>query len=137
MSRGDHMRRWMLGGLLLAAGCDDTIFGPQAVQPLTVEGWEGVQEVFDTYCLDCHGATAAFGQLDLETDPYGAIVSVPSSTGTLNLVEPGDPDQSLLYLKTMDMQPPGTGTKMPPTGTLAAEATDILKNWIADGATQD
>ena len=137
MSAGGSMHRWAICGLLVFAACDDNIFGEPPFVPLTTEGWDGVQEVFDDYCLDCHGATAAFGQLDLETDPYGALVSVPSSNGSMSLVEPGDPDNSLLYLKLIDMQPPGSGSKMPPASVLAGEATDIVKNWIADGALQE
>lgn len=129
------MRNVVLGGLVLVAGCDDVIYGQAPAPPLSQTGWPGVEEVFDTYCLDCHSAEAAFGQLDLETNPYGAIVGVASSNGTMPLVDPSNPDNSLLYLKLVDQQP--TGSKMPPASTLSTEASDIVRDWIADGAPQE
>ncbi len=129
--RGPMSARW---GVLLAlsAGCDDVIFGEQPLPPLSQEGWAGVTEVIDGYCLGCHSAQGAFGQLDLETDPYGALVGVTSSDGSSLLVDPGAPDSSLLYLKITGDQP--AGGPMPPDVELSQEATDIVRDWIADGA---
>jgi hypothetical protein len=120
-------------GLGLLLGCDDLVFGPQEAPPLTQEGLAGVREVADTYCMGCHSAQAAFGQLDLETDLVGALVDAPASTGEGILVVPGDPAASIFYLKITAEQT--SGTEMPPgTGGLATQATDIVEGWILDGA---
>lgn len=133
MPPGGAMRAVLIGSLGVAAGCDDLVFGKLPEPPLSQEGLAGVEEVADTYCLGCHSATAVLGQLDLETDLYTAVVDVPASSGQGLLVEPGSPETSILYLKITNAQ--ATGTDMPPgSGGLSVQATDIVKNWIADGA---
>jgi uncharacterized membrane protein len=127
--------RWLVL-LLCVAGCDDLVFGPQAAPPLSQEGIEGVREIADGQCMGCHSAQAAFGQLDLQTDLYGALVGAPDSTGQGILVDPGSPDTSVFYLKITNQQ--ATGTDMPPgTGGLPTEASDLVKRWIEDGAPEE
>jgi hypothetical protein len=126
----------VLGLLLVTAGCDDLMFGEQPEPPLSTEGYAGVVEICDTYCLGCHSATAVFGQLDLETDPYAAMVDVQASNGQGLLIEPGSPDTSIFYQKITNTQT--SGTDMPPgSGGLSVEATDIVKRWIEDGAPRE
>ncbi|MEO0603793.1 MAG: hypothetical protein AAF211_20310, partial [Myxococcota bacterium] len=92
-----------------------------------------VQSVFQVTCVaGCHSAALPGGGLDLETDAWNAVVNAPGSTGAL-LVEPGFPGRSLLYLR---MVTPGPGV-MPPSGALEPNFTNVVGDWIANGAPND
>ena len=58
-----------------------------------------------------------------------------TSTGMM-LVVPGDPDNSLLYLKLTTAP---CGDAMPPTGSgaLPADAIELVRQWILAGAKKD
>ncbi len=132
------MRLLSLGLILLTAGCDDHLF-PAASHgggAPTESGWCGVQQVFQSQCLGCHGS-GGLGGLDLATDPHAALVSVASSEypGVVRVV-PGDPDASLLYLKITGKQG-DLGGPMPPGGTVDAASAELVRTWIADGAPSD
>ncbi len=98
------------------------------------EPWCAVQEMFRAECLVCHGATGTLGDLDLETDPYAALVGVASMYPGWTLVEPGDPSASFLLTKLNDAQAGDEGTMMPPTGAIAAADIAVVETWIAEGA---
>lgn len=125
--------------LLLAAGCDDTIWGEsgfEATEPPAQTGYAGVQEISQGRCEGCHNTAAAEGAggLDLSTDLHAATVGVIGLYG-LPLVTPGDPENSMFYLKMTDSQPENTGTDMPPgSGGLPPILSDVVKDWILDGA---
>jgi hypothetical protein len=130
------MRYTLLVGVTVVGGCDDLIFGKQAEPPLSQEGIAGVREIADGYCLGCHSAQSVQGQLDLETDVYGALVDVPSSSGQGVLVLPEDAAASIFYLKITNQQT--SGSDMPPgSGGLPVEASDLVKRWIDDGAPEE
>lgn len=121
---------------LLVAGCDDNLWGvgEVLVEPPSQEGYAGVIEISQDACLGCHSAGSALGGLDLETNFAAATVGVLGQYGLL-IVEPGNPDGSLLYLKMTNTQPGGVGTDMPPgSGGLDPALTDVVKAWIEDGA---
>jgi cytochrome c551/c552 len=111
----------------------DTDTGPAAAD------WASAKQVLTDNCLGCHSAAAApsFAGLDLETDPYNALVGVWSTQWKDQiLVVAGVPEESLLYLKMTDTQG-SYGSVMPTSGALDSATTDIIYNWIAAGATQD
>jgi predicted CxxxxCH...CXXCH cytochrome family protein len=126
--------RWLL--LLGLMGCDDTLFGiPRAgTEAPLAEGFCGVRDIFDAHCVSCHGP-GGLGELDLRTDPAGAIVGVASTIdpGAL-LVSPGQPDASLLLLKLEHTQGAGQGGPMPPGPQLDADALALIREWILDDA---
>ncbi len=96
------------------------------------DGWCAVQSIFRSDCFNCHDASA-LGGLDLETDPYAALVNhAAAGDAAAVLVVPGDPDASALYQKLIDTQT--FGGSMPPGGLLGAAATEVVRAWIADGA---
>jgi hypothetical protein len=93
----------------------------------------------------CHsGGEFAAGGLDLEPDPYAALVDVPASApecaGKGTRVVPGDPDRSLLYTKVIARI---RGTTAPcgetmPLGVdllpLPDQEAELIRAWIAGGA---
>lgn len=84
--------------------------------------------------IGCHGAFLPQRGLDLQTDPYEAIVDVMSSTtDDLTYVVPGDPEASFLYQKIATNSPPA-GLRMPPLVPLNDESIELVRSWIAGGA---
>lgn len=122
--------------LLLAACSDDYILpkggGADDTDIVTGTDFCAVQSVFAARCLNCHD-DAALGDLDLATDPYAALVDVPSAQEpSIRLVVPGDPEASMLYQKVTDTQT--SGGSMPPGGALDPAEVETIRAWIADGA---
>lgn len=101
-----------------------------------------VQPIFSTNCAfsGCHDHLTMSGGLNLEANAsYENIVNVPSTETALDRIEPGDPDQSYLYLKlTGDYVnvPGGEGTgRMPLNGPpLPDDDIETIESWILDGA---
>jgi hypothetical protein len=97
---------------------------------------------FSTCHSDAGQANAA--KLNLAHDPYNALVNVPSTepdpmkTGML-LVKPGDPNQSVLYLKLMlplSATDDGGLEESMPLGNPHLPDSDIsgIATWITNGA---
>lgn len=137
------MRRACLAlfATLALTGCDDTIFGGKEEgggddSGGAAEGWCAVEAIFAADCTSCHGSGST-SYVDLETDAYNAIVNQPAIMyPDKTLVVPGDPDASFLYLKVTGAQG-GDGGVMPPSGALGAADAEVIRAWIADGATED
>ena len=91
--------------------------------------------VFDTRCIAHHGGHAVEAGLNLlEGNSFAALVNVPSTQAALDLVEPGDPENSYLIHK-IEGRAGITGAIMPPGGDpLTAEEIEAIRQWIADGA---
>lgn len=101
-------------------------------------GFCDARAVFSTRCVACHSASSAAGGLDLQTDAHAALVGVASSLyAGRTLVVAGDPDGSFLHAKVTATQAAGEGSVMPPSGVLDAAEIEILRAWIADGATEE
>ncbi len=125
---------------VVAAGCDDFIFGEGGGTTPTQTGYAGVEAVAEEHCFTCHSAAAADvvgNGLDLQTDFYAATVNVASTYAPHILVVPSDPQASLLYLKMADMNPAGTGTEMPPGGTIPPASIAVVEDWIVAGAPEE
>ncbi|MHB8417675.1 MAG: Dickkopf N-terminal cysteine-rich domain-containing protein [Myxococcales bacterium] len=106
------------------------------------------QNLFPSCTAACHiaGAGPAFGNLDLATDPYAALLGANgagapasnvygSATGLLR-VSPGNPSQSLLLIKLqLTAKDPQYGYPMPmPSGGEPASLVQAVQSWIAAGA---
>ncbi|MEQ1568922.1 MAG: hypothetical protein ABMA64_25010 [Myxococcota bacterium] len=141
---------WVVVGLVLGGcpngpitsttkptGTDPTTIDPPTTTDPTATGWCKVQGIFNAECLVCHDAATHLGDLDLETDPYAAVVNVTSGTFGNVLVAPGDPDGSLLYTKMAGTQQASEGAVMPTSGTLDAARVEAVRQWILDGATSE
>ncbi len=111
-----------------------------------------VQTCTNDYCHD-NGVGIRFGALDMSSQVYaywslvGQPCMGPSCSEMGTRVIPGQPDQSILYLKVSQSSPP-CGSQMPAdpatltaTGTsvfsgtaLPEEQQQLIHDWILDGA---
>jgi len=93
-------------------------------------------------CLSgyCHGAGGNSGGLTMGSDAatvYSNIVDVASDCGSLDLIEPGDPSTSHLYLKCTTSWSCG-GDRMPRSNqsyfTTNSGELETIRVWIEEGA---
>jgi membrane protein involved in colicin uptake len=95
-------------------------------------------------CSSCHTDAPSFGGLTFLPDAaaaYANLVNVPAGAADANLckasglarVQPGAPEQSLLYTK---LTKPVCGSQMPPAvfPQPTPAQVEIVRKWIADGA---
>ena len=108
-----------------------------------------IQPIWEKYCVaGCHepgGLWPTFDQSGGAAENYEQIVNMPSPTQapTMNLITPGEPDESYMWHKINGTQVDagGSGVVMPDKRpeeseamTLTAEELDTLEQWILDGA---
>ena len=122
----------MLG--TLTANADDA---PQAIEPVAPELDRAVDfnldvfPVLESKCLACHNRRTAESDMVLES-----VADILAGGASGDVVVPGSPDESLLYLVAARADAP----EMPPLPNTAAaksltpEELGLLKQWIADGA---
>lgn len=125
--------------------CEDTPVGVAAEMPATLTSIR--ETIFRPSCnyRACHGADSPAGGLDLETDPWSALVGVASAVATTDqpLVQPGDAGGSWLYSLLSQCAPADDeGTvhaHMPRNGPTLLEPALVAKvrAWIAGGARDD
>lgn len=97
-----------------------------------------VRTVFEVSCVTgCHSALVPAGGLDLQTDPYNAMVNRPSQAGSGPLVTPNDSSASFVYRKMRGILANGEGAVMPPAGLLDPYVVDLVGEWIDAGAPND
>ena len=94
---------------------------PQQTAPVSFS--EQIMPIFEQYCTECHGNMNA--ELGLNLSTYEGVMQ-GSDYGTV--VEPGNPDGSLLIdmIESGDM--PEEGDPVPPA------QLELIKTWIAEGA---
>jgi hypothetical protein len=94
-------------------------------------------------CAGCHTGGAAMGGLAMGNNAvsmHAALVGpdrriAGACRGPNELVTPGNPAQSFLYLKVTGMQGPGCGAAMPlGTSGLPRDGAELVRTWIAEGA---
>lgn len=145
------VRNWLACGAPLVAGVTGAV--PEAeslgdiVAPLETGGgatFEGVYSRVLSTCRACHDgktidvgldfstATAAFSSL-VSKSPYAGGAPGQCGAATQKLVEPGNCEQSLLYLKLRPNPP--CGDRMPIGVPLPDADVQLLCDWIKAGAT--
>lgn len=87
-------------------------------------------------CVACHNDQLTEGQLNLQPDPWAALVGQPAVQSELALVEPGDALYSYVFHKINGTQSlaEGAGTQMPLGMPLPDEDIDLIAAWIDAGA---
>ena len=121
--------------LLAVAGCSD-----RGTEPITggstdttVSFAADLQPIFNQTCLTCHG-TFVSGGLDLTPAVAWANLVGVAATGnpSLQRVIPGNPEQSVLYLKIIGDG--SVGNRMPEGGVLDVDTIEQFRMWIVQGA---
>jgi len=115
------------------SGCENL----SAVTPFTQVSYSlNIQSIFDSGdCLGCHsgaGGTGGAGGLNLETlTSYQSLLA--PNVGSPRVL-PGDPLNSVLFLK-INCDDPGFGSRMPmDLGPLSAVRQQFIFDWIRLGA---
>jgi hypothetical protein len=88
--------------------------------------------------LGCHfsGGIASFLVL-VEGESYDNLVDKQASLSDAKLVEPGDPDASVLYNRVADTGVFGGRMPQPPSAPLAPEDVELIRLWILEGALEN
>jgi hypothetical protein len=103
------------------------------------------ERVIRVRCISCHSDAPSYGGLAFfpggASYAYGNLVNVSAGQAEsfrcrgsgLMRVKPGEPEQSLLYLK---LTMPPCGNKMPPPAFTqpTEEQVSLVRQWIAEGA---
>jgi hypothetical protein len=116
----------------------------QAPEELNLLGdgvtWSGrVSQILEANCGGCHGGTSPAEGLDLVgDDAYDTLLEASTQVPDLKLVEPGEPDQSYLWLK-LNGDDSIVGSQMPidpleGERTLTQPELDDINTWIVNGA---
>lgn len=92
------------------------------------------QAVLATKCATsgCHDAASKSGKLDLSGAGVHARLVGQPATGGGTLVDPGNPDKSVLYEKLLPMPP--YGSRMPLGSALDDATIACVRAWVASGA---
>ena len=87
-----------------------------------------VRPIFSETCYTCHGAKKQKGKLRLDS-----VEMINKGGKDGKVLEPGNPDQSEIFKRII--LPKDSDDVMPPEGDLLPkEKTDLIKQWIAEGA---
>lgn len=100
---------------------------------------EHVQPLFQNNCSNngaCHATPTNQSGLNLEGPDYAGLFNRPAQgdPDTL-LTSPGNPDDSLIYLKVQDLQ--RVGRRMPLGGQLADDQITLIGAWISGGVVNE
>src|ERR1700761_3560036 len=118
------MRRTLLFAAMLVVA--DGMFFP--AEGATVDFVKDIQPIVQDACVKCHGPEKQKGDLRLDSK---AAAFKGGKDG--QIIIPGQADKSDLYRRIT--LPDGSDDIMPPKGNpLAKEQTDLIKDWINQGA---
>lgn len=132
------MRRWIVLSFLagVLAGCGTPV--PEVPAGESVSYEKHLEALVIAHCLGCHEAEEPKARLVLEEGTgYGQLVGRRSvQVAEMMLVEPGDPDNSYLWLKLQHRAPEGKGMPRTATGVkkLRAAELELYRRWIEEGA---
>ena len=116
-----------LSSLCLCASVVNPSSGADPKAKLTYD--QHVLPILTAHCVGCHKGESAKAGLDLST--YAKLKEGGASG---EVVKPGDPDGSRLYLLTAHKEQPYMPPKMP---MIAKEQVDTIAAWIRQGALEN
>jgi len=126
--------------LAFSVACDTSVDVPIVTSGAPVSLANDVQPIFSAKCSSCHavGSFANISGINMLLTPGNVIataVNQPSSqNAAFTIIEPGDADASLLFLKVSQSNPP-VGSRMPLIGAaLTGEELGLVRDWINQGA---
>jgi hypothetical protein len=132
------------GSTLIRASTGSVTSAPVTLQVGSAAGPDfatDVQPIFSRSCAvsGCHGGQFPAEGMSLEAgSAWAEIVDVRSISGVpMDIVEPGDPQNSMLYHKIALCDAVCiSGERMPPAPRphLSAAEIDVIQDWIAAGA---
>lgn len=96
---------------------------------------DDIQPIFTASCASssCHGGAAQGGLVLTSGQSYNNIVNVDSTQDPAKKrILPGDAANSYLVIKIENRQ--SIGTRMPPSGSLASNSIQNIRNWVTRGA---
>lgn len=111
---------------LLAAPTSLIATADEAKEARKINYKDDVSAIFQSHCNACHNNDKKKGGLVL--DGYASLMQ---GGGSGAVVEPGDPDNSRLYLLVSHQEEPN----MPPNAPMIPDAEiELIKKWVAAGA---
>ena len=133
--RGPGFLLPLVGVLLGIAACrGDSGTEPEETDTLMPTLSSIQTHVFTPSCAGHHGPSLAEAGLDLSSGrSFANLVNVPSTQVELNLVTPGDAENSYLVHK-MDGRPGIVGRPMPIGALPLAAELAVIREWINAGA---
>ena len=132
------MRRIVTIGLAMMAvvGCGVQI--PDVPEGVPVSYAAHIEPLVIARCLGCHSTDEHKAKLVLEEGTgFGRLVGPRSvQVPEIELVAPGDPEASYLWLKLQHTVEVGKGMPRTPTGSkkLPPPELELYRRWIAEGA---
>ena len=125
--------------IVVLTGCGTVVNEPPP-SDVPVSFSRDIQPVLTANCAGCHspGGAADLAGIEVflrEGESYDLIVNRQSvQDPNWTIVKPGDPANSLLYLKVSSNNPP-VGVRMPRFAPpLAPAQIDTIRRWIEEGA---
>jgi hypothetical protein len=120
------MRALLVASALLVAGCPGHLDHPEQF----AAGCPDIEaELLPSSCGSCHGASAPMGGLDLVSPGVGGrLVGTPAQGGPGLLVDPLNPDGSVLVRKLTPAPP--FGAQDPPGAPLDPASIDCIRAWV-------
>ena len=114
---------WCLALSLPLTGSDASVRAQAPDDPAVTAFDSTVAPILSAHCLSCHRDDEPKGGLDLSW-------RTPAARGgeSGRAFVPGDADNSLLWERI-------AADEMPPTAPLSADEKEVIRQWIADGAT--
>ena len=100
-----------------------------AARVLDVSFADDVAPILDANCIQCHGGAPEDGDVVLEASlNLTSYESVMAGSEFGSVVEPGNPDDSMLLVLVEDGDMPEEGDPLSP------EDIELIRTWIAEGA---